>query len=50
MTMGKSETHEDLFRSVRELCDAGVGERSVFRLLAEQGHRLLPDEMFAVAK
>ncbi len=47
MTMGKSETHDDLFRSVRELCDAGVGARSIFRLLAEQGHRLFPDEMFA---
>lgn len=47
MTMGTSEAHDDLFRSVRELCDAAVGERSVFRLLAEQGHLLFPDEMFA---
>jgi transposase len=47
MTMGMSERHEDLYRSVRELCDAGVGERSIFRFLAEQGHVLLPDEMFA---
>jgi transposase len=46
MTMGTSEAHDDLFRSVRELCDATVGERSVFRLLAEQGHLLFPDEMF----
>ena len=45
--MGTSERHDDLFRSVRELCDAGVGERSIFRLLAEQGHLLFPDEMFA---
>jgi len=45
--MGNSEAHDDLFRSVRELCDAAVGERSVFRLLAEQGHLLFPDEMFA---
>lgn len=45
--MGTSETNEDLFRSVRELCDGAVGERSVFRLLAEQGHVLFPDEMFA---
>jgi hypothetical protein len=45
--MGTSEGHDDLFRSVRALCDAAVGERSVFRLLAEQGHLLLPDEMFA---
>lgn len=47
MTMGASNTQDDLFRSVRELCDAAVGERSVFRLLAEQGHLLFPDAMFA---
>jgi transposase len=47
MTMGRSEVHDDLFRSVHELCSASVGERSVFRLLAEQGHLLFPDEMFA---
>jgi transposase len=47
MTMGISEAHDDLFRSVRELCDAAVGERSVFRLLAEQGHLLFADAMFA---
>jgi transposase len=47
MTMGTSETHDDLFRSVHALCDASVGDRSVFRLLAEQGHLLFPDEMFA---
>jgi len=46
MTMGTSATHDDLFRSVHELCDAELGERSIFRLLAEQGHLLLPDEMF----
>ena len=47
MTMGTSETHDELFRSVHELCDAAVGERSIFRLLAEQGHLLFPDAMFA---
>lgn len=47
MTMGTSETHDDLFRSVHELCDGAVGERSIFRLLAEQGHLLFPDTMFA---
>ena len=45
--MGRSETQDDLFRSVREMCDGAVGERSVFRLLAEQGHVLFPDKMFA---
>lgn len=45
--MGTSEVHDDLFRSVQAMCDRAVGERSVFRLLAEQGHLLFPDEMFA---
>lgn len=47
MTMGRSEMHDDLFRSVHEMCDGALGERSVFRLLAEQGHLLFPDAMFA---
>jgi transposase len=47
MTIGASELHDELFRSVRALCDEAVGERSLFRLLAEQGHQLLPDAMFA---
>ncbi len=45
--MGRTEAHDDLFRSVRELCDGAVGERSVFRLLAEEGHLLFSDELFA---
>jgi transposase len=47
MTMGRSDAHDDLFRSVRELCDRAVGERNLFRLLAEQGGLLFPDAMFA---
>lgn len=47
MTMGRSDGQDDMFRSVHEVCDAKVGERSIFRLLAEQGHQLFPDEMFA---
>jgi len=47
MTMGTSESHEDLFRSVQRVCEAAVGEASIFRLLAEQGHLLFPDAMFA---
>lgn len=47
MTMGRSDAHDDLFRSVRELCDRAVGERNIFRLLAEQGPQLFPDAMFA---
>jgi len=45
--MGTSEAQDDLFRSVRELCEGAVGERSIYRLLAEQSHLLFADEMFA---
>lgn len=47
MVMGNSEAQDDLFRSVREVCEKSVGPRSVFRMLAEQGHILFPDTMFA---
>jgi hypothetical protein len=39
--MGKSPPSGDLFRSTRELCEPKVGGTSIYRLLAEQGHRLL---------
>jgi hypothetical protein len=45
MTMGTSEAQDDLFRSVRELCDGALGERSIYRLLAEQGHLLLLNQV-----
>jgi len=47
MTMGKSQAHDDLYKSVREVCERSVGERSIYRLLADEGHLLFPDEMFA---
>jgi len=47
MTMGISDGHDDLFRSVHELCDRALGERNVYRMLAEQGHLLFADAMFA---
>jgi transposase len=47
MTMGTSETQDDLFGSVHVLCDRALGERNVYRMLAEQGHLLFPDAMFA---
>jgi Transposase DDE domain len=31
MTMGTSEAQDDLFRSVRELCDGALGKRSIYR-------------------
>ena len=45
--MGTSAAQDDLFRAVREHCEKSVGERSIFRLLANDGHLLLPDSMFA---
>ncbi len=47
MTLGKTPQQPDLYRSSRELVESRLGERSVFRLLAAEGHRLFPDEMFA---
>jgi hypothetical protein len=46
MTVGKSPPSADLFRSTRELCEPKLGARSMYRLLAEQGHRLFGDEAF----
>jgi hypothetical protein len=44
---GRAPTHEDLYRSTRELCESRLGESSIFRLLARHGHELFPDEAFA---
>jgi len=47
VTLGKSPKHEGLYRSSRKLCELHLSETSIYRLLAEQGHRLFPDEAFA---
>ena len=47
MTLGRAPTHEDLYRSTRELCESRLPERSIFRLLAAKGHALFPDDAFA---
>lgn len=47
MTLGKTPRQEDLYRSSRELVESRLGERTIYRLLAVDGHRLFPDEMFA---
>jgi len=36
-----------MYRSTRAACEARLGDSSVFRLLAQHGHRLFPDEAFA---
>ena len=47
MTIGRAPTHEDLYRSTRELCESRLPERSIFRLLAAKAHELFPDDSFA---
>jgi hypothetical protein len=47
MTLGRAPTHEDLYRSTRELCESRLPERSIFRLLAAKAHELFADDGFA---
>ena len=47
MSLGRTPTHEDLYRSTRAACEARLPETSVFRLLERESHRLFPDEAFA---
>jgi hypothetical protein len=47
MTVGKSPPSPDLYRSTRELCEPKLKPTSLYRLLAEQGHRVFADEVFA---
>lgn len=47
MSLGRAPTHEDLYRSTRELCESRLPERSIFRLLAAKAHELFPDDSFA---
>jgi transposase len=44
MSLGRTQP-EELF-SLRRFCEEQLPERSVFRLLADEGHRLFPDEAF----
>lgn len=47
MSMGRAPRHEDLHRSTRAACEARLPERSIFRLLSRDSHRLFPDEAFS---
>jgi DDE family transposase/transposase-like protein DUF772 len=47
MSLGISPPSPDLYRSTRELCEPHLSATSIYRLLAEQGHRLFADETFA---
>lgn len=46
MTVGRTPKQEPLYNSPRELC-AKEGPKSVYRMLAEHGAALFPDEAFA---
>src|SRR4029077_15953613 len=47
MSQGITPPSADLFRSGRELCEQKLSRTSIYRLLAEQGHRLFADNAFA---
>jgi len=47
MSLGSAPKQESLHRSTRELCEPRVSGTSIYRLLAERGDRLFPDESFA---
>jgi hypothetical protein len=47
MTLGRSPTEEDIFRSSTEFCRERVAAGSIHGLLHREGHRLFPDEAFA---
>jgi Transposase DDE domain/Transposase domain (DUF772) len=47
MTLGRRPADRSLFRSSAELVKDKLDERSIFALLAREGDRIFPDEMFA---
>jgi hypothetical protein len=47
MTLGKSPTSEDAFRSGTSFCQDRVSETSIYGMLYRESHRLFPDEAFA---
>jgi hypothetical protein len=47
MTLGKSPTSEDAFRSGTSFCRDHVSETSIYALLYRESHRLFPDDAFA---
>lgn len=47
MTLGRSPTEEDLFRTSTEFCRERVQNGSIYGLLHREGYRLFPDDAFA---
>ena len=46
MTLGRSPTEEDVFRSSTDFCRERVPAASIYGLLHREGHRLFPDKAF----
>lgn len=46
MTLGRTPSQTDAFRSSSQFCDGRVSERSIYGLLHRESHRLFPDEAF----
>ena len=47
MTLGRSPTQADIFRSTATYCEGRVAADSIHALLHRECHRLFPDELFA---
>lgn len=47
MSLGKSPTQSAMFGAEIGLCEALLGESSIYRLLHRDCHRLFPDELFS---
>ena len=47
MTLGRSPTEEDMFRTSTEFCRERVHAGSIYGLLHREGYRLFPDDAFA---
>jgi hypothetical protein len=47
MTLGRTPTQPDLFRSTASFCQGRVSENSIYAVLHRECHMLFPDEMFA---
>jgi len=47
MTLGRSPTEEDMFRTSTEFCRERVQAGSIYGLLHGEGYRLFPDDAFA---
>jgi hypothetical protein len=47
MTLGRTPTQPDVFRSTVSFCQGRVSENSIYAVLHRECHNLFPDEMFA---